>query len=116
MRWSISKKLTCPTCGVVIADGTYQRWPGNLILVSPEGVRLQPESVAVQLRRAQAERSGSSPGGTNELDDARVDFLRRHLGELVYDLRCRNGHSTVRTMPQLVRAIQSAHGQWVDPA
>lgn len=113
MRWSISKKLTCPNCGVVIADATYRRWPGNLILVSPEGVRLQPESVAVQLRRAQVDHGGS-PGGTEGLDDARIDFLRRHLDELVYDLRCRNGHSTVRTMPELV--IRGAHGQWVAPA
>jgi hypothetical protein len=115
MRWSISKELTCPTCGVVIADATYRRWPGNLVLVSPEGVQLQPESVAVQLRRVQEGRSGDSPGGTDELD-ARVDYLRRHLEELVYDLRCRNGHSALRTMPRLVRAIRDARGQWVDPA
>ena len=41
-------------------------------------------------------------------------FVRRHLGELMYDLRCRNGHSTLRTTPQLVRAVRHAQGRWVD--
>ena len=107
MRRSISKTLICPVCAVVIAEATYKPWSASLVLVSPDGVRVQPEGVAAQLRRAQAQ---------PHPDDARVAFLRRHLDELVYDLRCRNGHSTLRTMPQLVRAIRNAQGQWVDLA
>jgi hypothetical protein len=57
---------------VVIADAAYTRWPGDLVLVSADGELLQPESVAVQLQRARA--AG---------DAARIDFLERHLGELV---------------------------------
>ncbi len=44
-RRRISKQLICPVCGVVVADATYTRWPGDLELVSPEGTSLMPESV-----------------------------------------------------------------------
>jgi hypothetical protein len=101
----IRKQLICSACAVVIADATYTRWPGDLVLVSPEGHLLQPESVGIQLRRARAEDDGD-----------RVEFLERHLGELVYDLRCRNGHRVLRTMPQLVRTLRDAGGMWADPA
>jgi hypothetical protein len=103
VRRRIEKQLTCPECQVVVADATYTRWPGNLVLVSPDGVRLLPESVGLLLRRARAEG-----------DETRVAFLERHLEELVFDLRCRNGHRTLRTMPQLARAIRTAGGRWVD--
>jgi|1185.fasta_scaffold1152642_1 hypothetical protein len=103
MPRTLRKQLTCPGCGVVIADATYTRWPGRLVLLSPEGVRLQPESVGLQLRRAR-----------DEHDTVRAEFLERHLEELVFDLRCRNGHRTLRTMPQLARAVRAAGGTWVD--
>jgi hypothetical protein len=32
----------------------------------------------------------------------------------VFELRCRNGHRTLRTMPQIVRAMRSSPGAWVD--
>jgi hypothetical protein len=105
-----SKQLVCPACGVVVADATYTRWPPSLVLLSPEGVRIPPENGALQLRRAQAERAEHPSPEAGE----RVDFLRRHLGELIHDLRCRNGHRTLRTVPQLVRAIRHSQGRWVD--
>jgi hypothetical protein len=52
----VSKQLICPSCGVVVADATHTRWPGNLVLVAPDGRSLMPESVGVLLRRAEAER------------------------------------------------------------
>ena len=111
----ITKQLVCPQCGVVIADATYKRWPGGLDLVTPDGFSLQPEGVGIQLRRARSERqSAVSPAGADQVQ-ARIEFLERNAAELVYDLRCRNGHSTLRTMPQLVRAIRTARGRWVRP-
>lgn len=112
----ITKQLICPVCGVVVADATYRRWPGQLDLVSPEGFTLQPERVALQLRRARSEREAAASPARAELADARIGFLQRNVAELVYDLRCRNGHSTLRTMPQLVRAIRTARGRWVQLA
>jgi hypothetical protein len=112
MRRRTAKRLTCPVCGVVVADATYQRFPGNLVLVDTAGNRLQPESVALQERRLRgALERASSPAGEQEARE-RLEFLERHRSELVYDLRCRNGHSLLRTMPQLVRAVRDAEGEW----
>jgi hypothetical protein len=104
----VSKQLTCPACGVVVALATYRRWPGDLVLVAPDGTRIQPEGAAVQLRRVAPE-----PAVGHETAD-REAFLRDHLDELVFDLRCRNGRAVLRTMPQLVRAVRSAGGGWAD--
>jgi hypothetical protein len=100
----VAKQLLCPACGVVLADARYRPFPGTLVLVSPDGAQLQPSTGGVLLRQVQAE-----PGG-----DDRVDFVRRHLGEILFELRCRNGHSTLRTLPQLVRAVRRARGRWVE--
>jgi hypothetical protein len=103
---TVDKELTCPSCGVVVAHATYRRTllpPGGLELRTPEGAPVVPESVALQLQRAR------------ERDDLdAVGFLQRHLTELVVELRCRNDHRTLRTVPQLVRAVREARGQWVD--
>jgi len=101
-----TKQLVCPACGVVVADVRYRAWPVVFTLVSPEGAQLQPVSGGVLLRQVRAEADGGE----------RVAFVQRHLGELMYDLRCRNGHATLRTMPHLVRAVRRARGRWVDPA
>jgi hypothetical protein len=100
----VDKQLVCPACGVVVADARYRPWPGTLTLVAPDGALLQPDSGAVLLRRVRAEPAGGD----------RRDFVERHLGELMYDLRCRNGHAILRTMPQLVRAVRRAGGRWAD--
>lgn len=100
----VDKQLVCPACGVVVAGARYRPW-GTLALTSPEGAPLQPVSGGVLLlRQVEAE-----PGGAD-----RAAFVRRHLGELMFDLRCRNGHSTLRTLPQLARAVRRAGGRWAD--
>jgi hypothetical protein len=100
----VTRQLVCPACGVVLADAAYRAWPGTLTLVSPEGAQLQPATGAVLLRQVRAEPAGGD----------RAEFVQRHLGELLYELRCRNGHSTLRTLPQLVRAVRRARGRWAD--
>jgi hypothetical protein len=101
---AVTKQLVCPACGVVVADVRHRTWPVVFVLVSPDGAQLQPATGLVLLRQVQAQAGGED----------RADFVRRHLGELLYDLRCRNGHSTLRTLPQLVRAVRRARGRWVD--
>ena len=73
---------------------------------------LQPLGVAVQIRLAEQDLT-SQDGERRSQAEQRLSFLRRHLGELVYDLRCRRGHSTACTMPQLVRAMRRTSGRWV---
>ena len=112
--WRTTKQLICPACGVLLAEATYQRFPGYLVLVGPDGARVLPENAGMQERRAVMRvEQAASPAEERQARD-RLEFLRRNFGELVFDLRCRNGHSTLRTMPQLVRMVRRAPGQWVD--
>jgi hypothetical protein len=100
---TLEKELTCPTCGVVVAHAAHRRFPSRLVMTDPDGFPVVPESVALQLQRAR-ERD----------DEDAVAFLRRHVTELVVELRCRNGHRTLRTVPQVVRAMRGSPGAWVD--
>jgi hypothetical protein len=36
-----------------------------------------------------------------------------NITDPIYDLRCRRGHSTLRTTPQIARAGTQASGDWV---
>ena len=109
----VRKQLTCPACGTVMADAVLVPWLGRLELTSSEGHPLQPAGVGWQIRATEHQLARAATLAESELARARLEFLRRNVAELVYDLRCRNGHSTLRTMPQLVRAIRHAPGQWV---
>jgi hypothetical protein len=44
---------------------------------------------------------------------ARLDFVKLHIGELIYDIRCRRGHATLRTGPQIVRAVRRTPERWI---
>jgi hypothetical protein len=101
----VREQLVCPACGVVLAEAVHRRWLGTFRLEWPDGPLLQPSAGAILLRAAQAQ---AVP------DEDRIEFIRRDIGELMYDLRCRNGHATLRTMPQVVRAVRQAQGRWVD--
>jgi hypothetical protein len=68
---------------------------------------------AIHTPRAEQElASASSPGGADEAR-ARLEFIRRHAGELMYDLPCHQGHYTLATAPQITRALRRAKGGWV---
>ena len=107
---AVRKQLICPQCGTVMAEVAYRSFPPRLRVISLEGIEVPPESVALQLQRAKAAAGNATGGPARD----RVTFLERNLSELVFDLRCRNGHSTLRTMPQVARAVRRAGGQWVE--
>jgi hypothetical protein len=108
----VSKQLICPRCGDVVADAVYRRWAGRLTITSIEGHQITPSGWAIQLRLAQQDMSSAS---VEDLDEAqaRLDFVRRNIGELIYDIRCRRGHSALRTGPQITRALRRTPGRWV---
>ena len=115
-RLTLVKQLTCPACGVVLGEATYRRWPGDLTVRSLDGRVVQPEGVATQIRREESALAAAEPGPRRMEAEARIAFLRRNLAELVLDLRCRNGHSTLRTVPQVARGMRRARGAWLDLA
>jgi hypothetical protein len=67
-------------------------------------------------RLARAEAAGVDDAPTrDELDSARsvVDYLRRHGGDIVYDLGCRCRRRYVRTSPDLYRGVVGTKGRWL---
>jgi hypothetical protein len=109
----VTKKLLCPRCGDVLADADYRPMVGSLALSAPGGYELSPEMGANHIRRAEQElASASSSAGADEAR-ARLEFIRHHIGELMYDLPCHRGHYTLATAPQITRALRRAKGDWV---
>ena len=109
----MTKKVLCPRCGDVLADADYRPMAGSLALSAPGGHQLTPEMGATHIRRAEQElASADSSAGADEAR-ARLEFIRRHAGELLYDLPCHQGHFTLATAPQITRALRRAKGDWV---
>jgi hypothetical protein len=109
----VTKKLLCPRCGDVLADADYRPVAGSLALSAPGGNQLSPEMGATHVRRAEQElASADSSTGADEAR-ARLEFIRRHAGELMYDLPCHQGHYTLATAPQITEALRRAQGDWV---
>lgn len=108
------KQLTCPQCGDVVADAEYRPFPSTLRLRNTDGTLLQPTGGAVLVRLAQRQLADPDDPGRADAQ-ARLDFVRENLGELMYDLRCRRGHVTLATMPGIVRAMRHTPGRWVSP-
>ena len=97
----------------MLADADYRPVAGSLTLSAPDGCQLTPQMGAIHIRHAEQElASASSSAGADEAR-TRLDFVRRNLGELMYDLPCHGGHSTLATAPQITRALRHAKGEWV---
>jgi hypothetical protein len=107
----IVKKLVCPACGDVIADARYRRWPGNLTLTDVRGHRVNP--VAAGVLRIVEREEADADARTRATAQARRELVEDHLAELIYDLRCPRGHSTLRAAPDITRAMTRAKGDWV---
>jgi hypothetical protein len=109
----MTKKVLCPRCGDVLADADYRPMAGSLALSAPGGHQLTPEMGATHIRRAEQElASADSSAGADEAR-ARLEFIRRNVGELMYDLPCHQGHYTLATAPQITEALRRAKGDWV---
>jgi len=112
--WRLVKQLTCPMCGDIVARAVYRRLPPNLQVERPDGTPVQPSSGAVLLRVMDQRVADAAPADRRDAENG-LDFVRRHLGELMYDLRCPRGHVTLATMPGIVRAMRRTPGRWVRP-
>ena len=109
----MTKKILCPKCGDMLADADYRPLVGSLALSAPDGYQLAPQMGAIHTRRAEQElASADSTAGADEAR-ARLEFIRRHVGELMYDLPCHRGHYTLATAPQITEALRRAQGDWV---
>ncbi len=115
-RRRITKQLLCPVCGDVMATAVYTRFPWNsLVVTSMDGYRIMGIAAGRELRHSE-ERLEQATESERRGAEARLAFLREHPLETVYDLRCRSGHSTLRSMPQIVRTMVEFPGQWISPS
>jgi hypothetical protein len=109
----MTKQLLCPRCGDVLAEADYRPMASSLALSAPGGHQLTPQMGAIHIGRVEQElASASSSAGADEAR-TRLEFVRHHLGELMYDLPCHRGHCTLATAPQITRALRRAKGNWV---
>lgn len=109
----MTKKVLCPRCGDVLADADYRPMAGSLALSAPGGHQLTPEMGATHIRRAEQELAAADSSAGADEARARLEFIRRHVGELMYDLPCHQGHYTLATAPQITKALRRAKGDWV---
>jgi hypothetical protein len=119
VRWlrspTISKQVTCPACGDVLASAEYRRWPGWLELTSPRGERIAPTRGGVEVRLAQQALAAAGPADRARAEE-RLRYARAHVEELFCELRCPRGHDTLVTVPHLVARLRRFPGQWVPAA
>jgi hypothetical protein len=111
----VTKKLICPQCGDVLADADYRPLAGSLTLTSPGGGQLTPQLGAVHLQRAEEELATAASAADADEARTRLEFVKRHSGELMYDLPCHRGHYILATAPQMTRALRRTQGNRVSP-
>lgn len=105
----------CPRCDDVVADVVYVPWVGSLTITSMDGDQITPSGWALQLRLAEQDLASACLDKQAEAQ-ARFDFVSRNMGEVIYDIRCRRGHSTLRTVRQVIQALRRMPGRWVNLA
>ena len=108
----LEKLLTCPYCASVIGDARYRPLAGWLRITAPDGTELVPQHAGILRRRAEQELAVSPEGAERDAAQARLDFVIRHAGELMYELPCLSGHRVLATAPQITRAMRRAGGTW----
>jgi len=112
-RLRVEKQLICLRCGDVIGDAVFRPLAWTLRITAPDGRELGPQTGAVHERLAEQQvAAASSPSETAEAT-ARLRFVNRHIGELMYDLPCSHGHHTMAIAPQITRALRHSKGSTV---
>jgi len=110
----VTKQLTCPHCGDVMAEASYRPLSGWLTITGPDGYQLNPQEGALHARRAEQEGAAASSPARQEQAQADLRFIKQHIGELMYDLPCHRGHHVLATAPQITRAVRRAKGNWAE--
>ena len=97
-----------------MAEAMYRRWPGNLVVTALDGYRVNPISAGVLRRVAERQLADATSSPAADLARARMELIDREIAEFIYDLECLRGHSTLRTTPEVRRAMVRSHGKWAD--
>jgi hypothetical protein len=107
----VSKQLICPVCGQVMATAVWRTLRG-LQITMPDGWVLQPENDALLLQIAQQHLASAAPDDGPEAQ-RRLDLILRNAGDRFYDIKCPQGHYTLKTAPEITKAIRTTAGDQV---
>ena len=110
----VRKQLICPRCEQVMAVAVFRVFQG-LRITTPDGVLLPPVTGHLLLTIAQQRLKSASAEDYPEAK-RRLDFIVRNSGDRLYDIKCPGGHYTLKTAPQITRAIRRAAGDQVSLA
>jgi len=83
----------------------------GLRITAPEGFLVTPVSNDLMLRGTEQRLTSASAADPEAR--RRRDFVLSHPGDRFYDIKCPNGHFTLRTAPQIFSAIRRAPGDQV---
>jgi hypothetical protein len=109
----VEKQLVCLRCGEVIGNVLLRPLAWTLRITAPGGWELVPETGAIQVRLAEQQIAAASSPGEEAEATARLAFIKRNIGELMYSLPCPRGHYIMATAPQITRAIRHSKGRQV---
>jgi hypothetical protein len=107
----VSKQLICPVCGQVMATAVWRLVRG-LEITTLDGFVMRPLSDDLLLRIAQQRLASASAEDRAEAQ-RRHDAIVRNAGDRFYDIKCPQGHYTLKTAPQISKAIRAATGDQV---
>jgi len=107
----VSKQLICPRCGQVMAAAVFRVF-GGLRITTPDGVLLPPVTGHLLLTIA-GQRLKSASAEDYPEAKRRLDYIERNAGDRLYDIKCPGGHYTLKTAPEITRAIRHAAGDQV---
>jgi hypothetical protein len=115
-----SKQLTCPQCEQVMAAAVFRvfgglRIFGVLRITTPDGLPLSPVRDDLLLQIAEQHLASASAEDYPEAKRRR-DAILRNAGDRFYDIKCPDGHYTLKTAPEITRAIRRAAGDQVSLA
>ena len=111
---SVSKQLICPRCGQVTAAAVFRVF-GGLRITTPGGVLLPPVTGDLLLTIAE-QRLKSASAEDHPEAKRRLDYIVRNAGDRLYDIKCPAGHYTLKTAPEITRAIRGTAGDQVSLA
>jgi hypothetical protein len=119
----VSKQLTCPRCEQVMAAAVFRvfgglrifRVFGQLRITTPDGLPIAPVRDDLLLQIAEQRLASASVADYPEAKRRR-DAIVRNAGDRFYDIKCPQGHYTLKTAPEITRAICQAAGDQVSLA
>ena len=108
---STGKQLICPLCEKMMAPASWRFFTG-LRITALDGSQLTPVSNDLLLRSTETRLAEASAEDQPEARRRRP-YVLSHGGDRIYDIKCPDGHDTLRSAPEISQAMRRTSGAWV---